>query len=134
MRTYREFFCRPSERSGLLGHLFLQGKSMSKVYISGKITDNENYVKDFENRARQLKSLGYYPVNPVWIYERLKAQLGREPTRREIMNEDIRELKKCDYINFLDNWEESEGAREEHETAVKENITILKITMLSNHW
>ena len=62
MRTYREFFCRPSERSGLLGHLFLQGKSMSKVYISGRITGNENYVKDFENRARQLKSLGYYPV------------------------------------------------------------------------
>ena len=52
MRTYREFFCRPSERSGLLGHLFLQGKSMSKVYISGKITDNENYVKDFEYFTR----------------------------------------------------------------------------------
>ncbi len=107
---------------------------MGKVYISGKITGNENYVKDFENRARQLKSLGYYPVNPVRIYERLKAQLGREPTRQEIMDEDIRELKNCDYINFLDKWKESEGAREEHDVAVKENIPFLEITMIPKHW
>ena len=46
---------------------------MSKVYISGKITGNANYIKEFENRAKQLKSLGYYPINPVRIYERLKV-------------------------------------------------------------
>ena len=50
------------------------------------------------------------------------------------MDEDIKELKKCDYINHLDNWEDSEGAREEHTVAQENNITILKITMLSRGW
>lgn len=107
---------------------------MSYVYISGKITGNPNYKSQFEKREKDLKSLGYYPINPVKIYERLKWRIGREPTRREIMDEDIKELKKCDYINHLDNWEDSEGAREEHRIAQENNITILEITLLSRSW
>lgn len=107
---------------------------MSKVYISGKITGNENYKRQFEKREKELKSLGYYPINPVKIYERLKVCLGREPSRDEIMAEDIRKLKQCDYINHLPNREGSEGAREEHRVAVENNITILQVQMLSHGW
>lgn len=72
------------------------------VYISGKITGNENYKAEFAKRATELKRMGFYPINPVKIYERLKIELGREPTYDEIMTKDIEELKNCEYINFLD--------------------------------
>ena len=107
---------------------------MDRVYISGQITGNKNFVKEFEKREKELKSLGYFPVNPVAIYSRLKISLGREPTYREIMDEDIRVLKRCDYINFLDNWNKSMGAKEERSVAVKNNIPELKIKALSNRW
>ena len=107
---------------------------MGYVYISGKITGNKNYKSQFEKREKDLKSLGYYPVNPVKIYERLKWQLGREPNRDEIMAADIKELKKCEYINFLDNWKDSEGAKEEYQVAKANNITTLDFTMIPRGW
>lgn len=108
--------------------------SMSYVYISGKITGNENYRSQFEKREKELKALGYIPVNPVRIYDRLKCRIGREPSRDEIMAEDIRELKKCEYINFLGNWKESEGAREEYKVAQENNITTLNFRLVPRGW
>lgn len=107
---------------------------MNYVYISGKITDNENYAAQFEKREKELKTLGYLPVNPVRIRERLKFKLGREPDYQEIINENISELKKCDYINFLNNWRDSDSAREAYKIAAENNIPILKISILSHKW
>ena len=105
-----------------------------KVYISGRITGNDNYKHDFKRRARELKYLGYHPVNPVNIYKQLKKELGREPTRDEIMDADIAKLKTCDAINFLTGWEYSDGAKHEYAIAVENHKTILKIYILSRDW
>ena len=36
-----------------------------KVYISGKITGNENYLEEFSKAEKELKYCGYDVVNPA---------------------------------------------------------------------
>lgn len=100
------------------------------VYISGPITKDPDYRQKFMKRAQELQKTGYNVVNPVVISDRLEMQRGKENlTYADYMKEDIRELLYCDAISCLPGWNESKGARLEHEIA--EIIGLACVDMLA---
>ena len=83
------------------------------AYIAGKITDNlETYQYSFCDCQMVLESIGYTVLSPAWLpiglhryndYMRISKQM----------------LRAADDVFFLEGWEESKGARKEHEWATK---------------
>jgi len=98
-----------------------------RVYISGPITGVPDYNENFIQAERKLLAAGHDPVIPVTIGAALSARLGREPTWREYMREDIKALCDCDAIIMLDGWEKSSGARLEEHIAMR--LDIKQITL-----
>lgn len=96
---------------------------MKTVYISGKITGltEEQYKIKFAGAEKLLRQYGYRPVNP--------AKKGEVPGYKweDYLKEDIAMLCECDFIYFLDNWNESEGAKLEKFIAEKLKIPTLEI-------
>ena len=107
---------------------------MSKVYISGPITNTPDFEVNFQKRADELHEMGYTVCNPVLFNEILRKQLHREPTYQEYLKKDIAALVECDGISFLDGSENSVGSRLEREIADKCGIPIVEITRLSKKW
>jgi len=75
-----------------------------KIYISSKITENENYLKDFEAAETFLDALGHEVINPC----KLPHDHGK--SYAEYMKEDIKVLLDCDGIYMFGDWFKSEGA------------------------
>ena len=100
-----------------------------KVYISGKITGLpiEEAKQNFKNAADYLKSEGYEPVNPMELNGH-DAILKNENLTDWFkwcahMKIDICALMDCDMIYLLPDWRESQGARIEHDIALKVGIS-----------
>ena len=89
-----------------------------KLCLSGKITGNDNYRKDFAvyGRAR-LENAGYGVCDP--------ADLGfpEDISREDAMKQDTREMLRCDGVALLPSWEESRGARIEARLAGELGMT-----------
>lgn len=81
------------------------------VYISGKITGEDNYIKKFAKAEKKLTDLGYTVLNPTWI----KVELSYE----QYMRIDVAMLIEADAICMLDNYEDSKGALWELKLAEK---------------
>ena len=77
-----------------------------RYYISGAITNNPNYISDFERAEMWLKLQGYEAINPC------KVQYDFF-TYAEYMKIDLALLELCDGIYMLSNWESSQGAKTE---------------------
>lgn len=75
------------------------------VYISGKITDNENYQADFQKAEQWLLLKDYTPINPARFITNLPKL-----TYEQIMKIDYCLLELCDGIFMLDGWQNSKGA------------------------
>ena len=84
-----------------------------KVYISGPITNNPDYMKDFQDAEDLLLKEGNVPVNPTKI-----SPYNKKKVWSDYMKDDIKALMDCDAIYLLHGWTESRGARLEHELAV----------------
>jgi len=89
------------------------------VYISGKITGNENYEKQFNEAERELKKMGYEVFNPARIKENWSYE--------DYMKFDIKHLLECEQIYLLPNWEDSKGARLEKQIAETVGISTLEL-------
>lgn len=81
-----------------------------KIYISGAITNNPNYLSDFNNAQKMLKSK--YPeaeiVNPIYIdHKPLSSWV-------DYMKADIKAMLECDTIYILNSWKRSKGATLEY--------------------
>lgn len=79
------------------------------VYISGPITDNPNYKKDFETVEKELWAAGHIPVNPI-----MPEGLG---LKEQYLQVNIAQLMMCDAIYVLPGSEDSIGSIAEQITA-----------------
>ena len=88
-----------------------------KVYISGKITGDADYIQKFKTAQNILESAGYEVFNPAE-----QEDTGKSWTW--YMRKDIAGLMECDAIFLLKDWKESKGARLEAYIASQLKIKI----------
>ena len=96
---------------------------MIKAYISGQITSNPDYLRDFANAETMLKTKGFDVVNPAEMCRNLPSSF----THADYMAICIAALQICDYIYMIPGYEKSKGAIAELNFAQKNGIHILKI-------
>lgn len=93
----------------------MEGK---KIYIAGKITGFPQYKEKFQSAEHMLGDIwGMSPMNP--------ARLPQGFSWDEYMHICFSMIDVCEYVFFLNNWKESQGAIKEYEYAVKKGKKIL---------
>lgn len=93
-----------------------------KLYISGAITGYD--LKERENTFNKVeKSLSkeYEVVNPM----KISKEIGYDKPYDFYIEQDLKELSKCDCIYMIDGWEKSNGANIELKRAKELNLEIL---------
>jgi len=75
-----------------------------RLYLSGKITGNENYKEDFAAARAKLENAGYDVCDPTTF------DFPEDVPWANAMKYDIREMLHCDGVALLPSWEESKGA------------------------
>ena len=92
-----------------------------RVYISGAITDVDDYKEHFDRAERQLKAKGYEVFNPTVFDDKL-PQL----TYEEYMKLDLALLDMCEVIYMLEGWKKSFGANREYGYALAKGLKIVE--------
>lgn len=77
-----------------------------KVYISGKITGDINYMRKFLMVADAVYESGHTPLNP--------ANLPGGMSPADYMRINFAQMDSADAIIFLPDWKDSRGALLEH--------------------
>lgn len=99
------------------------------IYISGKITGDDNYRTKFAMAEKRLIRDGYDVLNPVEVGDRLdRLYLGAglaAPTWSEYMRKCLLAISDADALYMLRDWQESRGARLEHYIASELGIKIV---------
>jgi len=90
-----------------------------KIYLSGKITGDENYRQKFNCMTEKLKALGYAVFNPAILPDGFEYE--------DYMKIDLCALSTCDAIFLLDDWMDSPGAIREKNEADKFGLKIMTI-------
>jgi hypothetical protein len=85
----------------------MEGKSKI-VYLSGKITGNENYKKDFVCAELFLLQMGYIVINPARLDE-----VANKLTYEQYMQICYRLVDISDIIFMVSGWQKSKGANAE---------------------
>ena len=75
------------------------------IYISGAITNNENYQADFQKAEQWLMLKGHTPINPARFITNFPKL-----TEEQIMKIDYCLVEMCDGIFMLGGWQDSKGA------------------------
>lgn len=75
-----------------------------KIYISGKITGDPNFVEKFQKVEDLLISMNYEVINPVKLCQDIADNY------KECMKRDIKILLECDSILMLNDWHLSSGS------------------------
>jgi len=94
---------------------------MKRIYISGKITGLpiEQAKANFKEMEDKLSVAGYEAVNPFVV-----MPYKPEATWADYMLADIAALFKCEAIVMLPDWNESRGAKIEHDIALHMGLPI----------
>jgi hypothetical protein len=92
------------------------------IYISGAITDTNNYLERFDNAVAVLYAQDSQRkiINPANLCDTLPP-LEHE----QYMTICMAALSLCDSIYLLKGWENSKGAKMEVAYAIKNDLTIL---------
>jgi len=101
---------------------FAEETTRARVYISGPIAhyDLEERKAVFNAAKKQLRKMGYLPVNPM------DNGLPQPGDWRDHMRADIANLLRCQYIYFLPEWQYSKGCRLELDVAMSCGLKVLK--------
>tara|TARA_R100000458_G_C8252913_1_gene229500 strand:- start:1054 stop:1377 length:324 start_codon:yes stop_codon:yes gene_type:complete len=90
-----------------------------KIYISGPISNDPYHREAFDKAELFLGNLGYKVINPLDIPEKeFKGPDKDIKLWNYFMRKSIKLLMDCDQIYMLEKWEESRGAKIEHQLAV----------------
>lgn len=93
------------------------------TYLSGAITNNPSYRKQFNEAQKHLESKGETVLNPVKLGLMLELE-QEDPSWEDYMKLDITALIQCDAIYMLQGWESSKGATLEHHIAKELGLKI----------
>jgi hypothetical protein len=100
----------------------------TRIYISGKITGTNDYMRRFQNAEDGLYIMFYNNglagngvVNPAKVL----AQMPDTLSHNEYMKLSICMLSMCDTICMLKGWEDSKGAQKEYQYAKANNYKII---------
>lgn len=93
------------------------------VYISGKISYNPNYMKDFYEAEILLLEKGHEVINPA----KLSTIMPESSTWSDYMDICKILLKKSNAIALLPNWESSRGAKLEKLLAEKWGLQVIEL-------
>lgn len=107
---------------------------MAKVYISGPISYNPTYRRDFMEAELRLLALGHEVVNPVTITEHLlQLDLSGQELWERCMEVDLAALADCDMLALLDDrgiW--SRGSDIEVAEAHRLGIPVVRLDALAS--
>ena len=78
---------------------------MKVIYLSGPITHNPDYLRDFNKAENELIVKGYTVLNP--------AKLPKGLTNEQYMRIDLAMIDSADAVVLLPKWTESQGAQRE---------------------
>ena len=93
-----------------------------RVYVSGPITHDPNYMSHFMGAVKHLSNDGYDSViNPALVNGMLPTDLSHE----EYMVVSLAQLQICDTIYMLNGWRDSKGAIIEYGYAKKHGYNII---------
>lgn len=93
-----------------------------KIYIAGPITRTPDFVTRFEDAKRAIEKKGHEAVNPVDIRLIVQTEGPGAITYRQIMNICKSLIGACDAIYLMQDWQRSNGARQEHKAAIDNGL------------
>lgn len=113
-----------------------------KIYLSGKITDDPDYIAKFNTAADQVQNPLFCeqetPLDFVMRYNRIKRFVPVNPVNLRLCGKSIKHypwrvamcvclwhLVWCSHVYMLDDWRHSRGARIEHLIASLLNKNII---------
>ena len=92
-----------------------------KIYISGAISNTDDFMERFAKAEKELTENGYSVVNPA----KVNAQLPEDTTYEEYMKMSFCMLDMCESIYMLQGWEKSCGANREYGYALAKDMIIM---------
>ncbi len=92
-----------------------------KTYISGAITDTDDYMERFAKAEKELTEQGYSVVNPA----KVNSQLPEDTSHEEYMKMSFCMLDMCDSIYMLKGFDYSCGANREYGYALAKDMIIM---------
>lgn len=90
-----------------------------RVYLSGAISNNPKYKKQFKKAEKKLRKF-FDVINPAKVLD----GLPKNTEYNVYMDLSLAMLEHCDLIFMLHNWEHSNGAKIELERAKELGIHI----------
>ena len=96
---------------------------MTKIYISGAISKDPNFVEKFAKKESELIERGYEVLNPAKV-----AQDFPNLTYDQYMNIDLAILECADVIYMLEDWNNSVGAVTEYIFAIQNGKEVIQET------
>lgn len=95
-----------------------------RIYISGPISDIENYMENFNEAETDLKNR--FPQATIMNPARINKEMPEDFTHDDYMQFSLMELSRCDHIYLLDGWRKSTGANMEVGFAYAKNISFIE--------
>lgn len=92
-----------------------------KIYISGAISNTDDFMERFAKAEKELTEQGYSVVNPA----KVNAQLPNDTNYEEYMKMCFCMIDICESIFMLQGWEKSCGANRELGYAMAKDMIIM---------
>lgn len=100
---------------------------MMRVYLSGPMTSDPDYMSKFTQADQELRESGYHVANPAELYR----VLPDNATYEELLNLDLQILAMCDALVQLPGWEKSCGANREYGYALAMDKLIVDYRLIN---